>query len=162
MIGGGDGDRVEVRRGEELANVGEFFYRDALFGEIGGGAIEYGGVAIANRDDADAFDFTEAAQVVFAAAVESDDRDTDVGIRTHHLAPRASGEGGGGGEERGVAQKTAARERGCGHGVRGFWGGGAGDLTAQKIIFLVRKPRSGRRLWRPVRRPGENKNGNVG
>jgi hypothetical protein len=21
-----------------------------------------------------------------------------------------------------VAQKTAARERGCGHGVRGFWG----------------------------------------
>ena len=125
VVGGGDGDRVEVGRGEELANVGEFFYRDALFGEIGGGALEDGGVGVADGDDAYAFDFAEAAEVVFAATVEADDGDADVGLGADYLAPRAGGESGGGGEERGVAQEMAARERGEGHGGgAGVWGWG--------------------------------------
>ncbi len=115
VVGGGDGDRVEVGRGEELANVGKFFYRDAFFGESGGGAVEDGGVGVADSDDADAFDFAEAAEVVFTATVEADNGDADVGMSADDLAPGAGGESGGGGEQRGVAQKMAARERGKGH-----------------------------------------------
>ncbi len=119
VIGGGNSDGVEIGCGEELANVGKFFYNDALFGEIGGGAIEHSGVGVADGDDAYAFDFAEATEVIFAATVEADDGDPNIGMGADHLAPGAGGESGGGGEERGVAQKVAAREGGDGHGFGG-------------------------------------------
>ena len=135
VVGSGDGDRVEVGRGEELANVGKFFYRDAFFGESGGGAVEDGGVGVADGDDADAFDFAEAAEVVFTATVEADNGDADVGMSADDLAPGAGGESGGGGEQRGVAQKMAARERGEGHGGEVLGWGKCGRVFAGRSVI---------------------------
>src|SRR4051812_18055778 len=91
-----DRDGIELRRRQELANIGEGrrvrveffarFVRTALH------AIEDGGVDIAERDDAHALDPRETVEVIPAAAVEADNGDADIAVRAGDLAPRTGGQ----------------------------------------------------------------------